>query len=179
MLGLFLGLASLIAPRATLDRAVLIGCGPRPPEPRPGVVPVPPPTLISCTWDEPRIELKALAPPRTVASLPTFGMIELDPPAVPPVVPPELAKRFMCLPRTSIDPEYPPSALRRRIQGEVLIDVSIDRSGSVWHADVLHADPAGVFERAALRAVRRWRYAESSCERSQVRLRFELPARSG
>ena len=59
--------------------------------------------------------------------------------------------------------------------------VEIGRSGSVTNAEVLSADPAGVFDESVLRAVRRWRYraaadaAAPGCERTQVKLRFELP----
>lgn len=188
MFGLLLGVAMLIAPRAVPTvRALPVRTryGPAPEPPR-GSVLVPRPRCICCGWsllwfDGPRVELKALAPPPALPVQPAFGRIEVEEPDAPRVAPLELAKRFMCLPRTTVEPQYPRSARRRRIEGEVRIDVSIDRSGSVRSAAVLHAEPAGVFEQAALRAVRRWRYdtfddsLPESCERTQVRLRFELP----
>jgi protein TonB len=79
------------------------------------------------------------------------------------------------------EPDYPASAIRRRIEGEVVVEVAIDPTGSVSGATVLQSSPAGVFDDAVLRAVRRWRYRvsgasdEAGCDRTQVRLRFELP----
>jgi TonB family protein len=181
MLGLFIALAGLIAPRPSLP-AFFLGQGgwPEATERIPREAETTP--VIACCpgCDDAGIELHALAPP-PARTAPQFGTIELDEPAPPHVAAPRFAEKFMCLPRKSIEPEYPPSALRRRIEGEVLVDVAIARSGSVQHAAVLHAEPAGVFDAAALRAVRRWRYeasddsANASCDRARVRLRFELP----
>ena len=99
----------------------------------------------------------------------------------PPPLEPALGRNFMCLPMVRSEPDYPEGALRRRIEGEVVVDVAIDRTGSVSNADVLRSEPEGVFDAAVLRAVRRWRYKVSddsgaSCDRAQVRLRFELPS---
>jgi TonB family protein len=86
----------------------------------------------------------------------------------------ELGRNFMCVPLRRSEPEYPASARRRRIEGQVVVDVAIDPRGHVSNATMLQAEPAGVFEAAALRALRSWRYPASSCDRTQVRLRFEL-----
>lgn len=100
---------------------------------------------------------------------------------LPPLVPPSPARVDLCLPMVRSEPEYPEIARRRGIEGSVLVQVAIDRAGTVSHAEVLQADPAGVFDDAVLRAVRRWRYRVSGdpsegCARTQVRLRFERPA---
>lgn len=55
-------------------------------------------------------------------------------------------------------PEYPSSALRTRQSGEVEVELTIGTDGSVTAARVIRADPARVFDRAALAAVERWRF---------------------
>lgn len=55
-------------------------------------------------------------------------------------------------------PEYPSSALRTRQAGEVEVELTIGTDGSVTGARVIRADPARVFDRAALAAVERWRF---------------------
>ena len=97
-----------------------------------------------------------------------------------PLAGPAIPSSLLCLPMVRREPEYPAVAIRQRIEGEVVVEVAIDRSGSVSGAEVLQARPAGVFDDAVLRAVRRWRYrvagdGDAGCDRAQVRLRFELP----
>ena len=85
------------------------------------------------------------------------------------------------VPLVRVDPQYPPKARQRRIQGWVDIVFTIGRAGTVQDPKVVRAEPRGVFEQSALRAVRRWRYNPKvvdgvAVERQGVgvRLRFEL-----
>ena len=61
-------------------------------------------------------------------------------------------------PLVRVPPEYPMSALSRRIEGFVIMSFTVTETGSVIDAEVLRAEPEGVFERAALRAVSRFKY---------------------
>lgn len=61
-------------------------------------------------------------------------------------------------PLVRVPPEYPVSALSRRIEGYVVLSFTVTESGSVIDAEVLRAEPPGVFDRAALRAVSRFKY---------------------
>ncbi len=85
------------------------------------------------------------------------------------------------VPLVRVDPEYPPQAKQRRIEGYVDIEFTIGSAGTVQNPKVIAARPTSVFERSALRAVRRWRYNPKiedgvAVERIgvRVRLRFEL-----
>lgn len=85
------------------------------------------------------------------------------------------------VPLVRVDPDYPPQAKQRRIEGWVDIEFTIAPTGTVEDPKVIGANPRGVFEQAALRAVRRWRYNPRiengvAVARSgiRVRLRFEL-----
>lgn len=55
-------------------------------------------------------------------------------------------------------PLMPPEAIARGIEGEVTLRFTIAPDGSVVDIEVVSADPPGYFERAAIRAVSRWRY---------------------
>ncbi|WP_313319306.1 energy transducer TonB [Stenotrophomonas sp.] len=55
-------------------------------------------------------------------------------------------------------PRYPADALRSGTSGEVLVELTVGTDGSVTDARVLRANPARVFDREALNAVRRWKF---------------------
>ena len=57
-----------------------------------------------------------------------------------------------------VPPEYPKDALKRGIGGEVRVRFTLDADGKVRSAEVVNSSPADVFDRAALDAVRRWRF---------------------
>jgi len=90
-------------------------------------------------------------PPRVSSFDPVAvgGGFSVDPPeAAPPTGPAG----------GTVRPVYPQRALTRGIEGHVLVQFTIDELGRVVNATVLHAEPRGVFERAALQAVERFRY---------------------
>lgn len=53
-------------------------------------------------------------------------------------------------------PVYPPDAMRARIQGVVILEVTIDPSGAVSDARILRSVPG--LDQAAIDAVRQWQY---------------------
>ena len=57
-----------------------------------------------------------------------------------------------------MNPIYPQEARRRGIEGVVEISFLITREGRTADLRVLHAEPGTTFVRAALEAVRRWRF---------------------
>jgi protein TonB len=63
------------------------------------------------------------------------------------------------VPLVRVDPRYPSKAKQRKIEGWVEIEFTISPAGTVEKPKIIGADPPGVFEQAALRAVRRWRYS--------------------
>ena len=54
---------------------------------------------------------------------------------------------------------YPAMAERRRLEGFVELEFTIGADGSVSELEVLRSEPEGVFEREALAAMERWRFA--------------------
>ncbi|AMN48241.1 hypothetical protein ACG33_14270 [Steroidobacter denitrificans] len=83
----------------------------------------------------------------------------------------------------TVDPIYPESALKRGIEGWIELTFTVTPNGSVNDIEVRNASPAGVFDDAAIRAVRSWRFVpvthngEKIAQRAMVRLRFALPGR--
>jgi protein TonB len=62
------------------------------------------------------------------------------------------------VPLVRVDPEYPPRAKQQGINGYVQVEFTISPVGTVTDAVVIDSKPPYVFDRAALRAVRRWKY---------------------
>jgi protein TonB len=85
------------------------------------------------------------------------------------------------VPLVRVDPDYPPQARQRGIEGYVDLEFTIGPAGTVQNARVLEGQPPAIFDQAALRAVRRWRYnpkvvdgVSVARQGVQVRLRFTL-----
>ncbi len=55
-------------------------------------------------------------------------------------------------------PVYPPGAQSQGIEGLVVIRYDVNVAGMVENARVVRSDPAGLFDDAALAAVRSWRF---------------------
>jgi len=61
-------------------------------------------------------------------------------------------------PLVRFPPEYPMAAISNRIEGFVLLRFTVTETGSVADPEVLRSDPPSIFDRAAMRAVLRWKY---------------------
>lgn len=61
-------------------------------------------------------------------------------------------------PIVRVEPLYPRSAEMRRISGWVIVEFTVDKTGQVSRARVLQSEPSGIFDRAALVAIEKWRY---------------------
>ena len=59
-------------------------------------------------------------------------------------------------------PTYPRNAIRLGREGYVLIEFDVDTDGAVLDPYVIESEPTGVFDRAAIKAVRKWLYTPPS-----------------
>jgi TonB family protein len=91
------------------------------------------------------------------------GNVGAPPPIPPPPPPPppfriggDIANANLI---SSVKPTYPPSAREARVQGVVLLQVMIDKTGSVSDVRVISGHP--LLNEAAVSAVRQWRYRPS------------------
>ena len=62
------------------------------------------------------------------------------------------------IPLVRIPPRYPMRAANRRIEGWVKIEFTITEQGTVKDAVVVEAQPSNIFNKAALNAIRRWKF---------------------
>ena len=62
------------------------------------------------------------------------------------------------VPLVRVEPQYPPRAEQRGITGWVEVGYTIAASGTVKEAWVIRASPPSIFDRAALTAVKKWRF---------------------
>ena len=78
---------------------------------------------------------------------------------------------------------YPRKALRLEREGYVIIEFDVDQDGSVIDPYVLEGEPAGLFNRAAMKSIRKWIYEPSTYDGVpvqvndvQVKINFNLTA---
>jgi len=122
---------------------------PRPPEEMPEitlVTPQVPPVRLS-GLRLPGLDIPGLSATPEIVGMPFLGAEPVD-------LPHDTTLRIL----KRIPPIYPARALMRKIEGWVRLELTIDTQGQVAEARVLDADPKGVFDRAALKAARRWRF---------------------
>jgi protein TonB len=62
------------------------------------------------------------------------------------------------IPLVRINPDYPPRALSRGLEGWVQVQFTITATGTVKDPVVVNAEPRNIFDDAALKAIARWRY---------------------
>jgi TonB family protein len=80
-----------------------------------------------------------------------------------------------------LPPEFPSKALSQRLSGAVTVEYTVDTNGDPRDVRVIEATPPGVFDHAAVTAVKRWHYdpviANGAPVEVPVRtsIRFELP----
>jgi TonB family protein len=84
---------------------------------------------------------------------------EQERPPEPTPEPPPLPSVFRDVkPVKKVKPIYPPEAEAQHVQGRVKVRLSVALDGTVTDAQVLSAEPPGVFEESVLVAVRQYRF---------------------
>ena len=85
------------------------------------------------------------------------------------------------IPLVRVLPQYPPRAMSRGTEGWVLVEFTISAAGTVKDPVVIDSYPSSIFNRAMLRAIRKWKYKAKivdgvAVERTGVQVRqiFEL-----
>jgi len=82
-----------------------------------------------------------------------------------------------------VAPDYPPEAARKGVEGSVDVSLTISPQGKVSDVTVISAVPSDIFNRAAIAAVRRWKYEPKIVNgvaveaHQQLRLQFKLDPR--
>jgi len=60
--------------------------------------------------------------------------------------------------RVMVQPAYPSSAIARGTEGYVVVRFDVTSAGNTDNISVIEANPKGVFERASIDAVRKWKF---------------------
>jgi periplasmic protein TonB len=78
-------------------------------------------------------------------------------------------------------PEYPQKAFQQKLSGSVTVEFVVDVNGEPRDARVVDSDPPEIFDKAAITAVKRWRYEPVVVNNvptevpTRMVIRFELP----
>lgn len=75
---------------------------------------------------------------------------------------PESADESPPMAISKAQPDYPEQAKKRRAEGWVEMDFVVTQLGAVANITVVRADPEGIFDRAAMRALARWKFKPAS-----------------
>lgn len=114
-------------------------------------------------------QLKQQNAPQVEANLPQVDVPNIDM-GVQVSLSPSLHNLSMPAPTITLDtnptvlsqvpPRYPQRALRRRQEGRVLVEFMITEAGTVKPGSVvvIESSPPGVFDKAVLRSLQRWRF---------------------
>ncbi len=84
------------------------------------------------------------------------------------------------IPLVRIAPRYPMRAANRRVEGWVKVQFTITKEGTVTDAIVVDSEPKNTFDRAALSAIKRWKFKAKIIEgmafeqRAEQLLEFKL-----
>ncbi len=79
-------------------------------------------------------------------------------------------------------PEFPEKALAQKVSGTVTVEYVVDTNGDPRDVRVVEATPPGVFDRAAITAIKKWHYEPVVVNGARVEvpvktaIRFELPS---
>jgi protein TonB len=80
----------------------------------------------------------------------------------------------------SVTPDYPQRAQRKKLEGYVDLHFTASTEGDVKDVVVSASEPQGVFDEAAVRAIKRWKFKPKEVDgqvieqRLGLRMRFEL-----
>jgi periplasmic protein TonB len=136
----------------------------RPDEPPQQPKPLPRPKLdLELDLPQPTPQLNArmnLNLPLTIGNGPYLGPVAT-----------QLDRDFVPISRQP--PQYPYQAARRGTEGWVRVSFQVTETGTVEDVIVLESDPPGVFDRAAIKAVFRWRFKPRTVNGSAVAGRAE------
>ena len=112
-------------------------------------------------------DLRIVQPEPLPANRPDLGVAVELPTFTPQFAPPpvsDLEAVAISEPQvvSQVEPEYPREALLNGTSGWVRVTFDVQPDGRVDEVSVIEADPPRVFNRAAIRAVKRWRFEPSS-----------------
>lgn len=137
-----------------------------PKKPPPPEEPPPPPKTPTPQTDKPKAPTPQLDVPRidvpmNITGGPYLGDFAKAPKTAPAPAPAQVDAPIIdneVVPLVRIPPQYPRVAARRGIEGVVTVQFIITKEGTVRDPKVIEAEPANVFNDAAIEAVLKWKF---------------------
>jgi len=134
-----------------------------PPEPPPPEEPPPPPEVEAIKPDKPVLETLELPAPKidlplNISGGPYLGKFKAAAPIVKQKVVRPAKLSDAVIPTYKVPPVYPPRAMRAGIEGVVTVEFTITAAGKVADPRIIKADPPKMFDRAVLRAIKKWKF---------------------
>ena len=118
-----------------------------------------------------RSERPATTPATAGADTPTPATTTPAPRPTPVVAAAAPAEVIDPVPISKAAPEYPPAARKRRAEGWVELQFMVGIDGVPKQIEVTGAQPAGLFDRSAIRALSRWKFKPGSRDGQPVEAR--------
>ena len=76
--------------------------------------------------------------------------------------------------KKSTAPEFPRAAERRGIEGFVVLEYTVLADGQVENPVVVEANPEGIFDSAAIKAVSKWKYTAADADTPGVKMKISF-----
>jgi len=124
----------------------------KPPPPPPPETPPPPPQMDIAQMEQQLQEMPQLDMPNLDVSMRGSGPFLGNMGRV------DRNEEGDIVPLVRINPQYPRDAAMNQISGYVTIEFTIDETGSVRSPRVIDSQPPRIFDRAAIRAILRWKF---------------------
>ncbi|CAK2767487.1 periplasmic protein TonB [Vibrio crassostreae] len=116
-------------------------------------MPEPPPEAQT---SQPQAEVTPL---NSMSSLPSLDLnTSVDGLAINAPTFSDFGSNQQAMPLYRVEPRYPPKALKRGAEGHVIMSFTIDETGRPIDIQVTDANPRRMFEREAMRALKKWKY---------------------
>ena len=97
-----------------------------------------------------------------------------------PAPPPPSGQEFYVFdkapkPKKIVQPEYPTLARQAEIEGTIVVKITVDERGRVLHAMVIRSVAQGIFDRAAIEAVKQWLFEPAEQSGNPVKATITVP----
>ena len=116
-------------------------------------MPEPPPEAQASTSQA------SVTPMNTLSSLPALDLnTSIDGLAINAPTFSDFGTNQQAMPLYRVEPRYPAKALKRGAEGYVIMSFTIDETGRPIDIQVTEANPRRMFEREAMRALKKWKY---------------------
>ncbi|MFB9143394.1 energy transducer TonB [Vibrio artabrorum] len=100
-----------------------------------------------------------VTPLNSMSSLPSLNLdTSIDGLAINAPTFSDFGSNQQAMPLYRVEPRYPAKALKRGAEGYVMMSFTIDETGRPVNIQVTDANPRRMFEREAVRALKKWKY---------------------